>query len=86
MAELLMNSAILSLPKGIPIMTGFVDQTMWIGGNLDIRSGLNSTSVDLIYFTHLSTPSEAKPQWWESQQLEPRSKTHGHCPTWKWSG
>ena len=30
-------------------MTNFADRTIWTGDNLDIRRGLNSASVDLIY-------------------------------------
>ena len=31
------------------MMTIFADRTIWIGDNLDILSGLNSASVDLIF-------------------------------------
>ena len=30
-------------------MTDFSDRTIWTGDNLDILSGLDSTSVDLVY-------------------------------------
>ena len=31
-------------------MTNFADRTIWTGDNLDILRGLNSASVDLIYY------------------------------------
>ena len=62
-----------TLPESLPTLdwgpsvsmtTNFADRTIWIGDNLDILSGLNSASVDLIFLDSPFNSNRDYARWW----------------------